>query len=312
MLDPFMNPLPNSAYLRLLKHQQRVRGNTYKPDLPLVLFIFFSRVAAGLTLFSSLSPDPTMGSGISLGCMILATLSSLAHLGAPQRFLTMLRNNQSYLAWEIRLAGALTISLGLQFLSGLGGFHPYQLYFLWINGVLSVLFLVSTGWAYRFETHPAWKTSLLPLYYLASASIVGLAIQSLGYPLPVILFLFGGFLLAKGLLLALYRNHLKIISPTSLERIVADKKRWVFFAFIGSDLLLPCLLTLALFLGAESMLLRGVFATSCLVGVFLERILFFSVERPVFFLSSDDHPEFDANQPADLKAEGIAYTLDRQ
>jgi len=293
-----MDPLPKSAYLRLLKHQQKTTVNTYPPDLPLVLFIFFSRVAAGLTLFSFLSPDSTFWSGFSLGCMILATLSSLVHLSVPQRFLTMIRNNRSYLAWEIRLAGALTASLGLQFLSELGGFHRYQPYFPWINWALSVLFLVSTGWAYRFETHPAWKTSVLPLYYLASAFTVGLAIHSIEYSLPIIPSLFGGFLLAKGFLLILYRNHLKITAPTSLKKIVADQERWFFFVFICTDLLLPCLLTLALLIGEESRLLHCVFAISCLAGIFLERILFFWVERPVFFLSSLNNPEFDAKHPS--------------
>jgi len=63
----------------------------------------------------------------------------------------MIRNNRSYIVWEIRLAGALTTFLGLQCLSGLGWFQGLRFLFPWINFSLAILFLVSTGWAYRFE-----------------------------------------------------------------------------------------------------------------------------------------------------------------
>jgi hypothetical protein len=168
MVDPFTNPLPKSAYLRLLKHQQETKVNAYAPDPPLVLFIFFSRVGAGLALVSPFFRESVFWLAISLGCMILATLSSIAHLSVPHRFLTMIRNNRSYLVWEIRLAGALTTCLGLQFLSLLGWFHGYRSTFPWINLALSVPFALH-GWAYRFETHPPGNFSS-SLYYLASES----------------------------------------------------------------------------------------------------------------------------------------------
>ncbi len=163
MIAPFTNPLPRSAYFRLLEHQKKTKLNSYQPDLPLVLFISFSRVAAGLSLVSVFFPESMLWSGVSVGCMILATLASIAHLSAPQRFLTMIINSRSYLVWEIRLAGALTTFLGFQFLASLGWFQSYGPYLPWINFVLSILFLLSTGWAYRFDTHPAWRTSILPL-----------------------------------------------------------------------------------------------------------------------------------------------------
>ena len=297
MVDPFTNPLPKSAYLRLLKHQQKTNLNAYAPDPPLILFIFFSRVGAGLALVSPFFRESILWLAISLGCMILATLASIAHLSVPQRFLTMIRNNRSYLVWEIRLAGALTACLGLQFLSLLGWFHGYRSTFPWINLALSVLFLLSTGWAYRFDTHPAWKTSFLPLYYLASGVSVALAIRSIQSPSSLIPFLFGGLLLAKGFLLALYRNHLKMASPTSLKKIVLDREKWVFLAFLWTDLLLPGLLTLALFIQGDFILLHCLFATSCLVGIFLERILFFWVERPIYFLSFIENPELNSKYP---------------
>jgi DMSO reductase anchor subunit len=119
MISSFTDPLPESAYLRLLEYQKTTRLNSYRPDLPLVLFISFSRVAAGLSLISPFFPGSMLWTGISFGCMVLATLASIAHLGVPHRFLTMVINSRSYLVWEIRLAGAFTAFLGLQFLSRL-------------------------------------------------------------------------------------------------------------------------------------------------------------------------------------------------
>jgi hypothetical protein len=297
MVDPFTNPLPKSAYLRLLKHQQETKVNAYAPDPPLVLFIFFSRVGAGLALVFPYFRESVFWLAISLGCMILATLSSIAHLSVPHRFLTMIRNNRSYLVWEIRLAGALTTCLGLQFLSLIGWFHGYRSTFPWINLALSVLFLLSTGWAYRFETHPAWKTSLLPLYYLASGVAVSLAIRSIEFPSSFIPLLFGALVLVKAFLLVLYRNHLETTSPTSLKKIVLGREKWIFLAFLWTDLLLPGLLTLALFIQGDFIVLHCLFATSCLVGIFLERILFFWVERPIYFLSFIENPKLEKKYP---------------
>jgi DMSO reductase anchor subunit len=297
MIDPFTNPLPKSAYLRLLEYQGKSKLNSYQPDLPLVFFIAFSRVAAGISLASVFFPRSTIWSGVSLGSMVLATLASIAHLSAPHRFLTMIINNRSPLVWEIRLAGALTTFLGLQFLSSLGWFPGYASYFPWINFALSVFFLLSTGWAYRFETHPAWKSSILPPYYLASALVAGLGLRSIQHPFAWVPLLFTLLLLAKGLLLALFRNHLKMTSPTSLKELVVDPERGVFLAFFWTDLLLPALFTLSMFVKRDFVPLHCLLAASSIAGIFLERVLFFWIERPVFFLSFIKNPELNAKYP---------------
>ncbi len=298
MIAPFTDSLPKSAYFRLLEYQKKGKVDSYQPDLPLVLFISFSRMAAGISLVFPFFPEATLWSGVAFGCMMLATLASVAHLSVPQRFLTMTINSRSSLVWEVRLAGALGTCLGPQFLSESGWFHfPYDFYSPWLNFGLSILFLLSTGWAYRFETHPAWRTPLLPLYYLASALAVGLGINSIQYPAAPVPFFFAALLITKAVLLGLYRNHLKITSPTSLKNVTVNRERWVFLAFLWADLLLPGLLTLALFVDGEVVVFHCLFTTSCLVGIFLERILFFWVERPVFFLSFIGNPELDARYP---------------
>ncbi len=91
----FPSPFPKSVYYRLLEHQKTVNLPSYEPDYPLVLFIFFSRVAAGLALVSVFFPASTVWTAVSLGCMVFATFASIAHLSAPLRFLTMLRNSKS-------------------------------------------------------------------------------------------------------------------------------------------------------------------------------------------------------------------------
>ncbi len=297
MISPFTKPLSKSAYLRLLEYQKKMKVSSYEPDLPLVFFISFSRIGAGLSLVHIFFPASILWSGVSLGCMVLATLASIGHLSVPQRFLTMALNGRSFLVWEIRLAGALTTFLGLQFLSWFGYLDHYRLFFPQFNVGLAILFLVSTGLAYHFETHPAWKTPLLALYYVVSAAALGIGLRSIQYPVAAIPFLFAALLFTKTCLLGLYRNHLKIASPTSLKKIVIDKERWVFLAFLWTDLLLPALLTLGLFVEGEFVLFHCLITTSFLLAVFLERILFFWVERPVFFLSFIENPELKAKYP---------------
>ena len=182
MMTPFRPPIPKSAYLRLVEHQRNIKLRAYHPDLPLVLFITFSRIAAGLSLVSIFFPPSVVRTGVAFVFMVLATLASIAHLKVPLRFLTMVRNNKSFLVWEIRLAGALTAFLGLHFLSFHGYFERFHALFPWVNFILAILFLISTGWAYRFETHPAWKTSILPVYYIVSACMMGLVLRAMYHP----------------------------------------------------------------------------------------------------------------------------------
>jgi DMSO reductase anchor subunit len=297
MTPVFKNPLPKSAYFRLLEFQKDAKLNSYSPDLPLVLFISFSRVAAGLSLISIFFPESILWVGIALGCMVLATMASIAHLSVPLRFITMIINSRSYLVWEIRLAGALTTFLAIEFLSFLVWIHPLQSYLPLVNAVLSVLFLISTGMAYRFESHPAWKSHLLGFYYLVSALTIGLGLRYIQFPFDGAPFLFAALLLMKGALLLSYRNHLKMTSPTSLKKIEVDKERWVFLAFLWTDLLLPALFTLSYLIKEDLLIFHCFFATSCFIAILLERVLFFWVERPVYFLSFIGNPEPGKENP---------------
>ena len=290
MIPPFKMPLPRSAYLRLVEHQSRLNLPAYHADVPLVLFISFTRVAAGLSLVSILFPPSVHRIGVALVFMGLGTLASIAHLRVPLRFMTMVRNNKSPLVWEVRLAGALTAFLGLHFLSLLGYLQHFEAVFPWATCILAVLFLLSTGWAYRFETHPAWKSSILPIYYIVSACTVGLVFRAMYYSFVALPLVFALLLVMEAFLLFLYRNHLRKTSPTALQHLLTGHEKRTLLAFLWTTLFLPALLTLLLLVVGYIEELNVVMAASCFAGILLERILFFQVERPVFFLSFIENP----------------------
>ena len=288
----FTGQLPNPAYLRLFEYQrQRMVYPAYHVDLPLLFFILFSRIAAGLSMLSVFFPPSILWMSTAFCCMVLATAASITHLTIPARFLAMIINHRSPIVWEIRLAGALMGSLGAQLLSRMGILPGFETLLLWTSFFLSILFLIATGWAYRFHTHPAWKTDILPGYYLASASMIGFALYSILYPNPFFGLLTFTLLCAEGFLILLYLNHLRKTSQISLKRIVLGKDRVVSLAFLVSVLFLPGFLSFALLFAKNLESYAAVLALSSGVGVVFERILFFRLEQPIFFLSRSQNSE---------------------
>jgi DMSO reductase anchor subunit len=297
MYPALTGPLPKSSYLRLLEYQrQRMVLPAYAADLPLLLFIFFSRIAAGLSILSVFFPHSVLWLGTAFCCMVLATVASITHLTVPARFITMMINHRSPLVWEIRLAGVLTASLGAQVLSDIGflsgGFlSGFGVVLPWTSFSLGILFIISTGWAYRFHTHPAWKTNILFGYYLASASMTGFALYSITFSNLFFRLITVSLLCAEGFLILLYLNHLCKTSWISLKRIETGKDRRVSVAFLASVLLLPGLITFAPLFTNHLQLFAAVLALSSGAGIVFERILFFRLEQPVFFLSRGQNSE---------------------
>lgn len=292
MNPSFTGPLPKPAYLRLLQYQrQRMSFPAYTADLPLLFFIFFSRIAAGLSIMSVFSPPSILWMGTAFFCMVLSTVASITHLTVPARFLSMIINHRSPLVWEIRLAGALTVSLGAQLLLHMRMLPGFETFLFWTSFSLSILFLISTGWAYRFHTHPAWKTNILFGYYLASAFMIGFSLYSITYPNSFFRLITVTLLCAEGFLILLYLNHLCKTSWISLKRIDSGKDRRVSLAFLVSVLLIPGLLTFAPLFTKNLESFAVVMALSSGAGVVFERILFFRLEQPVYFLSRSQNPE---------------------
>ncbi len=292
MYPSLTGPLPKPSYLRVLEYQrQRMVFPAYAADLPLLLFIFFSRIAAGLSILSVFFPHSVLWMGTAFCFMVLATAASITHLTVPMRFFTMIINHRSPLVWEVRLAGALTASLGAQVLSDLGFLPGFGVILSWISFSLAILFLISTGWAYRFSTHPAWKTNILFGYYLVSASMTGFALYSITFPGFLFRLVTVTLLCAQGFLILLYLSHLCKTSWTSLKTIDSDRNRRISMAFLGSVLLLPGLITFAPLFTKNLEIFAAALALSNGVGIVLERILFFRLEQPVFFLSRGRNPE---------------------
>ncbi|OGP88734.1 MAG: hypothetical protein A2156_09615 [Deltaproteobacteria bacterium RBG_16_48_10] len=292
MNPSFTGPLPKPAYLRLLQYQrQRISFPAYTADLPLLFFIFFSRIAAGLSIMSVFFPPSILWMGTAFFSMVLATAASITHLTVPARFLAMIINHRSPLVWEIRLAGALTVSLGAQLLLHMRMLPGFETFLFWTSFSLSILFLISTGWAYRFHTHPAWKTNILFGYYLASAFMIGFSLYSITYPNSFFRLITVTLLGAEGFLILLYLNHLCKTSWISLKRIDSGKDRRVSLAFLVSVLLIPGLLTFAPLFTKNLESFAVVMALSSGAGVVFERILFFRLEQPVYFLSRSQNPE---------------------
>jgi len=286
MNPSFIGQLPKPAYLRVLEYQrQKMSFPAYAADLPLLLFIFFSRIAAGLSIMSVFFPSSILWMGIAFSCMVLATSASITHLTVPARFFTMIINHQSPLVWEIRLASALTVSLGAQLLFHMGILPGFGSLFLWSSFFLGILFLVSTGWAYQFHAHPAWKTNILVGYYLVSALMIGYALYSTIYPNPFFRPLTVALLCANGYLILLYLNHLCKTSWISLKRIDSGKDRIISYAFLVSVLLIPGMLTFIPLFTKDVGPFAAILALSSGAGVIFERILFFRLEQPVYFLS---------------------------
>ena len=291
MNPSFTRPLPKPAYLRLLEYQrQRFSFPAYAADLPLLVFIFFSRIAAGLSILSVFFPASLLWTTAAFSCMVLATAASITHLTIPARFLTMIINHRSPLVWEIRLAGALTGSLGAQLLFRPGILSGFETPLLWTSFSLSILFLISTGWAYRFHTHPAWKTHILFGYYLASALMMGFALYSITYPNPFFRLITVMLLSTEGFLILLYLNHLCKTSWISLKRIDSGKDRRISLAFLVSVLLIPGLVTFTPLFTKNLESFAAILALSSGAGIVFERILFFRLEQPVFFLSRSENP----------------------
>ena len=121
--------------------------------------------------------------------------------------------------------------------------------------------------------------------------MVGYALHSVMVPNPFFRLVTVPLLCAEGFLVLLYLNHLCKTSWMSLKRIDAGKDLRISLAFLASVLLLPGVLTFAPLFTKHLELFSAVLALSSLAGVVFERILFFRLEQPVFFLSRSQNPE---------------------
>ena len=120
--------------------------------------------------------------------------------------------------------------------------------------------------------------------------MMGLVLRAMYHPFVALPLIYSLLLSTQAFLLLLYRNHLRATSPTALESMVTGPEKRTLLAFLWFTLLLPAFLTLTLLFHGYLEIVNIFMAMSCFTGILIERILFFQVERPVFFLSFIENP----------------------
>lgn len=298
-----MTSLPRSTYLRLLENRRRPIAR-YRPDYPLVFFIFLSRFSFGIAVVSGILQISEYSAGTavvntvsSLACLLLAITISMIHLDAPKGFMGMLRNIRSRLTWEIGLSGALLLALilNLIFLSLDMQGNGLIVATGWIMIPIATSALLASALVYQFVAHPSWNTNLLPLISLLSGLALGLSFTSAAaqvveggesFPpstraIPLIL---GLLIFAQLSLSYWYIRYLKGFLHRTVHDLLWGKSSILFWTYMSVSFALPLLIILrALLRGGLEFLPSVALAIALLLGVYLERILFFSIEKPIYF-----------------------------
>jgi DMSO reductase anchor subunit len=168
-----------------------------------------------------------------------------------------------------------------------GGLEPVL---TWMGCILSVLFLISTGLAYRFLAHPVWGSSMLPAYYVISATLIGFSLRAIGQPFTTFPIVFNLLVITQMILLIRYKNDIKTSSEKVLGELKKNPLKWILRGFLSASLFAPAALAMVSLLGRTHSLIYALIGFSCFMGMILERILFFRVERPNLFFSFIRHP----------------------
>lgn len=297
--------LPKSYYFRLM--HQSSRTTRLRLDFPLVFFSFFSRLALGLGIMGGvwqLTGNQTVLSSHTLQIAfflgILCIFAAQTHATDKRSLLHVFTNWKSLLTWEISSLIFFLIVLGVNSFRdwfGIAGHTPSIILAILIILVASFT-LVLTGFIYKFYSHPVWDTNWVTLITLTSSLVLGIltvsTLSALFFPylnlgeLRFLLMLVLFFLIGQGLALIGFNYHWRrVCRKRALPIMHSD----VFYIYLGVNYYLPFIL-LAVGLSAERAL-HGSFLLVLLLiciygGVFLERYLFFHVERSNFFLSAGE------------------------
>jgi DMSO reductase anchor subunit len=271
-------PFPKSAYFRLRGSRRRVE--VFNPDYPLVFFTSLSRLSQGVAIFAGVFQ--VMGSGelarlhtaVALGLALVATIISIFHINDRLRFMAMIKNLKSQVSWEVLLSGAYMAVMLINLI--LLCFIDFR-----IMGYLVIIIaasvLIATGFAYKFFSHPAWNTNMLAIIYLISGLVLGLSFSSLatGAFFPVISLSLWLLIFIQALMELFYLRHLRGLG---LKFILKER---IFWAYVSSYFIVPLLL-IFICLFKPSVVLFALSFASLILGAFLERVLFFLIERPVY------------------------------
>jgi hypothetical protein len=295
-----LDSISRSIFHRI-RESDRGRAERFEPDYPLVFFILFSRISIGFGFAGAFfSFFKTSFSSYLVVCafllMIFATKRSQTHLATPFRFYRVLRNPLSHLTREIYLS---SLYLGVLFLVIFNEvIHIGQFYN--ISAVLIALsafaFLLGTAFAYRFTSHPLWNTMRLFPYYLSNGIAFAFFICSLTSLVSSregsnIYFFCGALCVVAQLISGYY--YVSFVKETSagawvyLKRDKLRLSRWWMILNFVLPIAFSCLIPIVA--SSRVFWIFGVFIIllSMAFGVFLERLLFFLIEKPVLFFNTE-------------------------
>ncbi|UCE17131.1 MAG: dimethyl sulfoxide reductase anchor subunit [Gemmatimonadota bacterium] len=298
-----MASFPKSTYFRLQENCER-RTDRYDPDYPLVLFVLFSRwsvgtgIVAGFLQAGNRFPQLVkISMGGSLILILIATLFSIFHLSDRLRFLAMIKNLRSQVSWEVLLAGVFTGLVAVDCLM-LYVFNTFGLLRI-ISAILVIisglLTLGSTGWAYKFVSHPLWNTNILSVYSIISGSLLGAATvfwidaifcsNMAGGAIRILLFAMALSLVFLFLTVLSYKRYAETIHDKASGGTFRDGEDRIPRWYILLTFILPFTFILGSTAAKEPLMIPATaILISLLSGILLERILFFSIENPNYML----------------------------
>ncbi len=148
---------------------------------PLVVSTTCQRVGFG-TFICAFAAHVILGTEVPLNIVALCALvllafgglASMLHLQRPQRFFNAFSNMKSHLTQEALItpfAGIALLACGLNgFLYDLGSF---SIMLAGLAALLSLAFLVATGFAYQMGSRPAWNTGFVVALFLLTSFAAG-------------------------------------------------------------------------------------------------------------------------------------------
>lgn len=150
---------------------------------PLIIFTVLQRLGLGTYIISVLfvwlagaNISLQKVSIVSIVLLGVGVLSSMAHLGRPDRVFNSFANIKSALSWEGILATVTGVLLLINAFDEVIIIQPVVINLIKLLTVFfAAAFLLTTGKLYWLKTRPAWDTPLVMIIFLISAVAAGFA-----------------------------------------------------------------------------------------------------------------------------------------
>lgn len=135
--------------------------------------IFVSSVA--ITEWGGMAKQVRMKSSIAaLAALVVGGISSVLHLGHPERIFGALAHPTSGIFLEALMIGLIGLDIIIYLVAMRRNVSDLTLKVIsTIGAVLAVILAFAVGRTYMLPSRPAWDTLLLPLIYLVTAGVMG-------------------------------------------------------------------------------------------------------------------------------------------